>query len=193
MPNVIWFKYLCCIEIIHYSFLFINTKLCRAETFSGILTYSQKQKLVIIKLNNLKLITNWFNLGSIFPKRVSSVIRQNSESQNGCFKKAKHVRGGRGKKCSFSGKFGVLCFLETPFWDSRFCLITVGIFRPKQKKNEHHMKFCTFELDPKFHHKEQFWFFGPQFSKKKDPSSTKLKNWNRERIQNLQISSGSNF
>ena len=28
------------------------------------------------------------------------------------------------KKCLFFGKFGVLCFLETPFWDSPFCLIT---------------------------------------------------------------------
>ena len=30
-----------------------------------------------------------------------------------------------GKKSSFFGKFGVLCFLETLFWDSRFCLITL--------------------------------------------------------------------
>ena len=59
----------------------------------------------------------------------SSVIRR--ESQNGCFRKTKppkfcekrifltpwyahvHVRSG-GKKCLFSGKFDLLCFLETP-------------------------------------------------------------------------------
>ena len=30
-----------------------------------------------------------------------------------------------GKKCSFFGKFGVLCFLQTlVYWDSSFCLIT---------------------------------------------------------------------
>ena len=29
-----------------------------------------------------------------------------------------------GKKCSFFGKFGVLCFLRHSFWDSLFCLIT---------------------------------------------------------------------
>ena len=39
----------------------------------------------------------------------TSVIRQKDESQNGCFKKAKH------------GNFGVLCFLETPVL--RFALL----------------------------------------------------------------------
>ena len=29
-----------------------------------------------------------------------------------------------GKKCSFSGKFDLLCFFENPFWDSVFWLIT---------------------------------------------------------------------
>ena len=60
----------------------------------------------------------------------SSVIRQKSESQNGCFKKTKHVKFSekrtflppdkhmygcvsRGKKCSFFGKFEVLCVLES--------------------------------------------------------------------------------
>ena len=42
----------------------------------------------------------------------SSVIRQKGESQNGCFKKTKHAKFS--EKCSFFGKFGVLCFLETP-------------------------------------------------------------------------------
>ena len=61
----------------------------------------------------------------------SSAIRQKGKSQNGCFNKTKnakffenrtfltpwyaHLRMPiKGKKCSFLGKFGVLCFLETP-------------------------------------------------------------------------------
>ena len=71
-----------------------------------------------------------------------AIIRQNGESQNGCFKKTKHAKFSEkrtflppgthtyehfllrdtrtyvcvsgGKKRSFFGKFGVLCFLETP-------------------------------------------------------------------------------
>ena len=57
---------------------------------------------------------------------------EKGESQNGCFKKTKHAKFSQkrtflttwythvythvsgGKKCSFYGKFGVLCFLETP-------------------------------------------------------------------------------
>ena len=56
--------------------------------------------------------------------RKSSVRRQKGESQNGCFKKTKHVKFSEkrtfrtcvsgGKKCSFFGKSVVLCFLETP-------------------------------------------------------------------------------
>ena len=66
-----------------------------------------------------------------------SVIRQKGESQNGCFKKSKHAKFSEkkkmsytppppsppnthtyvcvsgGKKCSFFGKFGVFCFVET--------------------------------------------------------------------------------
>ena len=58
-------------------------------------------------------------------KDTSSVIGQKGESQNGCFKKTKRqisrkanisyplsVSGG--KKCSFFGKFDMLCILETP-------------------------------------------------------------------------------
>ena len=58
-----------------------------------------------------------------------SVISQKSESQNGSFKKTKHAKFPEKRtflisryahvrikrtKCSFLGKFGVLCFLETP-------------------------------------------------------------------------------
>ena len=63
---------------------------------------------------------------------ISSVIRQKGETQNGCFKKTRHATFSEkrtfftpirtrtyvcvsgGKKCSFFGKFGVLCFFETP-------------------------------------------------------------------------------
>ena len=50
-------------------------------------------------------------------------MRQKGESQNGCFKKAKHAKISKkqtflcvsvGKKCLFYGNFGGLCFLETP-------------------------------------------------------------------------------
>ena len=56
----------------------------------------------------------------------TSVMRQKVESQNRCRKKTKHskfskkrtffthVRVSGGKKSSFFGKFGVLCFLVTP-------------------------------------------------------------------------------
>ena len=54
----------------------------------------------------------------------SSLIRQ-----NGCFEKTKHVKFSKkltfitvsgGKKCSFFGKFDVLCFLETPVFRVAF-------------------------------------------------------------------------
>ena len=63
----------------------------------------------------------------------SSVTRQKGESQNGCFKKTKHAKFSEkrtfltyvcvsgGKKCSFFGKFGMLCLLETPVL--RFALL----------------------------------------------------------------------
>ena len=50
--------------------------------------------------------------------RLFSLIRQKDESQNGCFKKAKHAK--------ISG--GMFAFLKHPFCDSSFCLIT-EVFR----------------------------------------------------------------
>ena len=69
---------------------------------------------------------------------ISSVIRQKGESQNGCFKKNKarqifrktiisytYVSVSGGKKCSFFGKFGVLCFYgDTRFEICPFAFIT---------------------------------------------------------------------
>ena len=65
---------------------------------------------------------------SILAGLKSSVIRQKGESQNGCFKKAKHVKFSKKRTfltpwyahlrvrnvCFSAWKYGVLCFLETP-------------------------------------------------------------------------------
>ena len=45
---------------------------------------------------------------------ISLGIRQKGESQNGCFKKAKHAKISEKQTCLFFGNFGVLYFLETP-------------------------------------------------------------------------------
>ena len=61
------------------------------------------------------------------------------ESQKGCFKKTNHAKFPKtnifyslctcalcvsgGKKSSFLGKFGVLCFLKTPIFRFALCLI----------------------------------------------------------------------
>ena len=52
-------------------------------------------------------------------KDYSSIIRPKDEYQNMCFKKTKHLKFYEkhtflSKKCSFFGKFDVLCFLEIP-------------------------------------------------------------------------------
>ena len=47
-------------------------------------------------------------------RSISSVIRQKGESQNGGYKKTKHVKFSEERKFPFFGKFGVLCFLVTP-------------------------------------------------------------------------------
>ena len=69
---------------------------------------------------------------------TSLVIRQNGESQNGHFKKTKHVKFSendqflppdshtyvsRGNRCSFSENLTCFVFLKHPFWDSLFCLV----------------------------------------------------------------------
>ena len=63
--------------------------------------------------------------------RKTSIIRQNGKSQNGCFKKTKHVKfsGKRTfltpwyKHVRFSENLACFVFLKHPFWDSPFCLI----------------------------------------------------------------------
>ena len=58
---------------------------------------------------------------SLWKIDISPVIRQEGEPQNVGNKKTKHVKLSEKrtfltpcKKCSFLGKFGLLCFLETP-------------------------------------------------------------------------------
>ena len=82
---------------------------------------------------NLKLLYRIF----LRAVHISPVIKQKGESQNGCFKKTKHVKFSEkriffthmyvsgGKKCSFFRKFDVLCFLEISIL--RFVLITDDI------------------------------------------------------------------
>ena len=74
---------------------------------------------------------------------ITTVIRQKGESQKGCFKKKQSMPNfpksehflppdthkicvSEGKKRSFSGKFGVFCFFETPvlrFALLHYCLV----------------------------------------------------------------------
>ena len=60
--------------------------------------------------------------GLIF-KNLMKSTRQNGECQNGCFTAYQGVRNVR-----FCGKFGVLCFLETPVFRFALCLITDDYF-----------------------------------------------------------------
>ena len=79
----------------------------------------------------------------------SSVIKQKGVPQNGSNKKTKHAKLGKkwcvsgmcigclsgGKKCSFFGKFGMLCFLATSIL--RFTLL------PYYRQNEAKIKLLT--------------------------------------------------
>ena len=85
-------------------------------------------QLLIFIVHPMKLY-----FSAIYLQALSSVIRQKDKSQNRCFKKTKLVKFSEkrtfltpcvsgGKKCSFFGKFDVLCFLETPVL--RFVLLS---------------------------------------------------------------------
>ena len=60
-----------------------------------------------------------------------SVIMQKGESQNGCFKKTKHVKFSEKRTFLemfvFSENLTCFVFLKQPFWDSPFCLIMDGL------------------------------------------------------------------
>ena len=73
---------------------------------------------------------NIFFSETLVHNNSSSLIRQKGESQNGRFKKTRHVKFlekrtfltpwydvcvSEGEKCLLLGKFGVLCFLNTSF------------------------------------------------------------------------------
>ena len=63
-------------------------------------------------------IAKFLLLFKLYVMNISSVTRQKGESQNGCFKKAKHAKISEKQTFLTSWyahvRFGVLCFLETP-------------------------------------------------------------------------------
>ena len=85
-----------------------------------------------------------------FPKNkhfLTPVIRQKGESQNGGNKKAKHAKFSERRKFFF-GKFGLICFLFTTFWDLPFFLISdelyiMKLFRPFQLSIELYVETST--------------------------------------------------
>ena len=89
------------------------------------------------------------------------------ESQNGCFKKTKHVKCSKskhflspdthtyvcvsgGKKCSFFGKFDVLCFPEKPVSRFTLCLITDELLN-KQNEATNLDRLQKMEFNVKIH------------------------------------------
>ena len=88
-------------------------------------------------------------------------MRQKGESQNGCFKKTHHAKFfekltvlpsdthtyvciSGGKKCLFFGKFGVLCFLETPVL--RFALLPYYQWFASYVSSCHYQIFMNYHL-----------------------------------------------
>ena len=60
-------------NMLSYSILFCNKKLCRAEAFSGIVTNLRKQKLDSIKLKKLtKTCNNFDDWHQFFKKNIFS-------------------------------------------------------------------------------------------------------------------------
>ena len=100
---------------------------------------NKKNVYVLLNVRFMLVLSSiWRQVSAEASFMNSSVIRQKGESQNGCFKKTKHVKFSKkrtfltpdmntyvcvsgGKKCSFFWKFGVLSFLETPVL--RFALL----------------------------------------------------------------------
>ena len=111
-----------CYTMLHVAYFFLKNGIL--GRFSESITSKYLGKQSPGKLDGLKFTHEW-------RVNMSSVIRQKGEPQTGCFKKTKHakfsekwtfltpwyahVRKGvsEGNKCSFFGKLGVLCFLET--------------------------------------------------------------------------------
>ena len=120
--------------------------------------------MIRYNVNQLQSPGRWFlgnslhTIKNVFNQHTSSVIRQKCKSQNGCFKKTKHVKFSEKTNISnplistrtcayqgvrnvrFLGKFDVLCFFETPvlrfpllpyYWwlTISFILYTVSFFQ----------------------------------------------------------------
>ena len=88
---------------------------------------------------------------------ISSAIRQNGESQSGCYKKTKHTKFSErrtfltpwvsgGKKYLYFGKSGVVCFLVTPVSRFVLCLITDDLFFA-DLKNSFYIRNCWRQLN----------------------------------------------
>ena len=100
------------IVLIDLSLFYIHISTC---------AYYSQFFFQILKLKVLKL---WIiHILNMLQSKLS-VIRQKGESQNVCFKKTKHIKFSEkrtflvcvsgGYKCTFFGKFDVLCFLDAP-------------------------------------------------------------------------------
>ena len=128
--NTVWLEQECPLNTMSFSvILIIAIELCVIFNRTKILSQWIHCAIVILFfftiLNEFPCINN------------SSVMRKKGESQNGCFKKTKHAKFSEKRKfvtpwyahlcvrirgkCSFFGKFGVLCLLETPVL--RFALL----------------------------------------------------------------------
>ena len=117
--------------LLRCSFLVRLLNLEYLKLFSRIWPQFQKKTFFVENIIEALFVANFKiwkpSLNSILLKFAilsfsSTVIRQKGKSQNGCFKKTKHAKfSGKqtfltpwyAKKCSFFGKFVVLCFLET--------------------------------------------------------------------------------
>ena len=127
---IIFVKWLPALKVFHHSCLAALRELCTMDSMSTI-TFAGGV-FMGKKVSKFRVLSGrWQNLWKLFMKEfISWVIRQKGESQNGCFKKAKHskfsekrtfltsgmftyacVSGVRNIR--FFGKFGVLFFLET--------------------------------------------------------------------------------
>ena len=111
---------------------------------------SEFSKMHSGNLCQIALLNMWLLVLIDLAYKLSSVVRQKGESQNGCFKKIKHAKFFEKEhflpldiatlllaSCAYQGVLNVrfsenlacFVFLKHPFWDSSFCLITDVIWR----------------------------------------------------------------
>ena len=99
----------------------------------NIIAISQSWRFCTSFLTRKKCNLLMFSPKGILKGRISKRVFQKKQSTPYFPKKEHflppwhpHVRvcvRRRRRKCSFFGKYGVLCFLKHPFWDSPFCFI----------------------------------------------------------------------